>query len=265
MPILKSSIIKIIGSIKGVTFYYLNGKHISRKSSPPTKDQIYNDPRFATVRANNKEFGGASSCSKAICTGLQENVKTFKDSRLTSRLTGICRKIIQKGRGRPGQREANLFNHNQALLGFQLNKMQIFNQLYTAKPTISIDQDRTSINVKIAKSTKENLMKYPKSATHFQLIAAISIVSVHTWNEETKKYQPVYPESNALGASVVTIPLLCKIEHQNISLQINTPIASIPQEVAITVWIGISFRKMEENHQLIKLESTKAMECIAVV
>lgn len=259
----KQSLIKIIGTINGVSHYVSNGKPQSRKSSPPSKDQIYNDPRFASVRANNKEFGGGSRLSKAICTGLQANVKTFKDSRFTSRLTGICRKIIQKGSGIPGQREANLFNHPHALIGFQLQKTQIFNQIYTAKPTVATNNNRSIITVNIGKSSQTNLNKYPKSVTHFQLTAAITTVSAHTWHTEAQKYQPEHPESNALGTSVQTMPLLCKMEHQNIILQINTPITPINANVAITVWLGINFGS-EENNQFTPLQTPKAMECIAI-
>ena len=71
-----------------MTYYFLNGEYIARRSNPPTKDQIYNDPRFAPVRANTKEFGGASVLSKAIRTGLGENERMFKDIRFASRLSG---------------------------------------------------------------------------------------------------------------------------------------------------------------------------------
>src|SRR5690606_10011995 len=128
MPKIKS-IIKIVGTIKGMTYYFLNGEYIVRRSNPPTKDQIYNDPRFATVKANAIEFGGASIFSKAIRNGLGENERMFKDIRFASRLSGACRKIIQKGRGKLGEREASLYNMPEALIGFQLQKKQVFNRI----------------------------------------------------------------------------------------------------------------------------------------
>ncbi|MEH6762987.1 MAG: hypothetical protein V7655_00685 [Aequorivita antarctica] len=279
MPTRKSSVIKIIGTINGVSHYIAKGKPQTRKSSPPTKDQIYNDPRFASVRANNKEFGGASIISKAICTGLQANVKTFKDRRFTSRLTGICRKIIQKGGGSPGQREANLFNDPEALLGFQLHKNKIFSKIFTATPTIAVNDPQNTITVTIAKSTPNNLKQYPKTATHFSLTAAISTVSTHNWHQESQKYQPQHPEQNGLGTTVHTTPLLCKIEHQNIILQLPTPIKNDSHltsnysrlrsqdsrpKTAITIWLGISFGK-EENIEFRPFQTAKAMECIGVV
>jgi hypothetical protein len=44
--------ITITGYLNGISYYLENGKPRQRIPNPPTKEQIYNDPRFATVRAN---------------------------------------------------------------------------------------------------------------------------------------------------------------------------------------------------------------------
>ena len=263
MPKIKPRFIKIHGTLNGICMYPLNGVYIARKSSAPTKEQIKNDPRFATVKANTQEFGGASILSKAICTGLQHNVQSFKDSYFTSRLSGVCRKIIQKGSGGPGQREAHLLNHKQALLSFQLHKNYIFNQIFTAEPAILIYPERNLITVTIPKSTPNNLKYYPKSATHFTLTAAISLISAHNWHPESQKYHPKHPETNGLGATITTEPLLCKIEHQNIILELKNDYYSQPQGAATTVWLGITFGQ-KENNQFIPLQTARAMECIGI-
>ena len=242
----------------------LNGEYIQRKASPPTRDQIFNDPRFFSVKANVTEFAGANILSKAIYTGLQGNLKTFKDSYFTSRLTGCCRKIIQKGRGINGQREGDVFNSPEALIGFQLHKKQIFNQIYTAKIAVLVNSDRSLITLKIKNSSHLHLNKHPKSATHFKLTAALSLVSAIKCNPKTIKYQPVHPLLNALGNTVQTPPLECKMEHTEISLQLNTPTTKpLPSNVAITVWLGIHFGKIS-NNTFTPFITAKAMECIAV-
>src|SRR5690606_1126531 len=146
MPKIKS-IIRIVGTIKGMTYYFLKGKYIARRSNPPTKDQIYNDPRFATVRANTKEFGGASVLSKAIRNGLGENEKIFKVARFSTRLSCTFRKIIQKGNVKLGEREANLSNMPEALKGFQLHKTLIFNLIFPANPVVTTDQNKLLITI----------------------------------------------------------------------------------------------------------------------
>lgn len=276
MPKIKS-IIKIMGTIKGKTFYLLNGKYVSRKSNPPTKDQIYNDPRYAPVRANNKEFGGGSIVSKVIRNGLGQNEELFKDSRFSSRLTGACRKAIQKGSGNPGEREAHLANMPEALKGFQLQKMQIFNRIFPATPIIITDANQQFITISIPKV--KVVPTYEISGpTHFSLIAAVSTVSSHKWHRKSQKYQPIWPKANGLGAMASTEPLLCNRDHQNISLVVANPIKESPFQfpkvnlfsgavsnpIAITVWLGITFGRLEGNTYELK-KNPRAMECIAVL
>src|SRR5690606_27899339 len=257
------SLLRIIGTIKGITYYMLKGKYVARKANPPDREKIYNDPRFVTVKANCLEFGGASVLSKAICKGLKENVKIFKDSYFTSRLTGICRIIIQKGRGPNGTREADLFSLPQALIGFQLNKRKIFNQIYSAQPTVSINKFRNIINIKIVNSAGTDLKMNPKSATHCRLTAPISVVSAHKWHPGTQKYQPTNKAYNAIGATIHSSMLLCKIDHPEINLELIAP-KKIHKKVAISVWLGIQFGKEENNFNKPFL-NTKAMECIAIL
>lgn len=201
--------------------------------------------------------------SKAICTGLKENIKTFKDSYFTSRLTGVCRIIIQKGRGKKGSREADLFNQPETLIGLQLHKKQIFNQIYTANPTISFNRARNNIFIKIADSGIIHLNKYPKSATHFKLTAVISTVSPHKWHSKTQKYQPVFKTANALGETIYSPIVLCEMEHPEIILNLKTP-RRIPSKVAISLWLGIEFGK-EKDNLFTPFVTAKAMQCIGVI
>jgi hypothetical protein len=276
MPKIKS-IIKIVGTIKGMTYYFLNGEYIARRSNPPTKDQIYNDPRFAPVRANTKEFGGASVLSKAIRNALGENEKIFKDTRFASRLSGTCRKIIQKGRGKLGEREASLYNMPEALIGFQLQKKQVFNRIFPATPVVTTDQNKQLITISIPQ-LKVVPPKGKSNATHFQLLAAISTASAHKWHRKTQKYRATNPKSNSLGATVTTEALSCNIEYQNIQVVLSNPLKSNPfrfpkftlfkrnhiNPIAITVWLGITFGNMEGNTYH-PHNGIKAMECIAVL
>ena len=276
MPKIKS-IIKIVGTIKGMTYYFLNGEYVARRSNPPTKDQIYNDPRFASVRANTKEFGGASILSKAIRNGLGENEKMFKDIRFASRLSGTCRKIIQKGSGKMGEREANLSNMPETLKGFQLHKTQIFNRIFPANPVVTTDQNKQLITISIPK-VKVIPPKGKSRATHFMLIGAISTVSSYKWHRKTQKYRPISAKSNGLGAMATTESLSCNKLYPNIQLTLTNPIrpnsfpfpkfniftTNLSNSTAITVWLGITFGSMEGQTYSVHKKS-RAMECIALL
>ena len=271
------SVIRIVGTIKGVTYYFLHGQYLSRRSNPPTKEQINNDPRYAPVKANTNEFGGASIMSKAIRNGLGENEKFFKDTRFSSRLTGACRTIIQKGSGRLGEREANLANMPEALKGFQLQKLQNFNRIFPATPVTTINANKKLISISIPKVDLTQAIGISGKTTHFRLIASVSTVSSHKWHGKSQKYKPTRPKDNGLGAMSITEPLLCNSDYQSIDLIIANPVkqnffqflrinlfaSADSNPIAITVWLGITFGRMETNTYKLQTKPI-AMECIAV-
>ncbi len=261
----QTGIIRLKGTLNGICYYKLKTIYLKRRAKGPTKETIINDPAFAAVKANTQEFGGASTFSAAIRTGLQEQAITFKDSYMSSRLSGACCAIIKKGSGRPGERVANLFNAPSELIGFQLHKAQPFGQIYIAKPTISTDSTRTNIQIHIAHSTANHHQQQPQSATHFRLTAAISIVSNYQWSQESNAYGPVNPNHNGLGASVQSMPLVCQTDHQNIHFNIQNPIPTgLPNNVAITVWLGIQYGNTSAD-QFMAFNTSKAMECVGVL
>lgn len=259
----QKGIIKIKGTIQGLCYYKLNGKDIVRKASGPSKERINTDPAFVNVKANNQEFGAAVLMSKALIKGLGPTSKKFKDTYMQSRLTGVCRKIIQKGNGPLGQREVNLFNNPNELKEFQLNKTQSFCQIYTAQIKVTHNEQKSGITIVIPKSSKSHLNKLPKNASHFILTSAVSLVSSYEWVETAKAYRPLHPNQNGRGAITQSQLLLVNAEHQDIQMQVQVP-TYVPTKIALTVWLGINYLK-EVNGEFIELETVKAMECIAIL
>jgi hypothetical protein len=257
--------IKLKGTLNGICYYSLKGVYISRVAKGPSRERINTDPAFAKIKANNLEFGMGSKLSKAIRTGFLETTKQFQDTYMASRLSGVCRNIIQKGSGPLGKREAHIGNNPQALIGFQLNKQLVFNQIHTAKPVVTSHNNRRLITVTIPKSKVTHLHKQPKNATHFQLTCALSLVSNYQCQPDEETYKPVIPKQNALGISQQTPPLLCKIEHTNLQIQLQTPVTTeLQTNVSITVWLGIQYLKLNES-TVYTYKNVKAMQCIAIL
>ncbi|MBD0822735.1 hypothetical protein [Aestuariibaculum marinum] len=261
----QNGIIKLKGVFNGVSYYKLNGVYVARKAVGPSKERINSDPAFIKVKANNQEFAAASMLSKALRAGLGNNAKYFKDTYMASRLTGCCLKIVQKGSGNLGQREANIHNNTTALIGFQLNKDLVFNKLISVKPIVTNNSKRTRVSINIPKITAKTHKKLPKNHTHVQLTAALSVVSNYVWQSDLNTYIPEFPAINALGSAQQSHKLLCKIEHKNINLNLESPVNnSIPKQVAVMVWLGITYFQKLDN-QFIPQQTAKAMVCVAVV
>lgn len=258
----QTGIIKLKGTLNGVCYYPLKGMYIKRKATGPSKERILTDPAFAKVRTNNLEFGLASRLSKAIRTGILETTKQFQDPTMASRLTSICHKIIQEGSGTPGKREVNLANNPKALIGFKLNNKHALDTIYSAKPIITSHKNRQIITLSIPKSSKCHLKRIPKSATHFQLIAALSVVSNYKCRPNQKTYRPVTPKHNALGTTQKTQPLVCKIEHDNLQFKLETPVKSaVSKHASLVVWFGIQFLK-QANTRFCPLKTRQVMQCV---
>ena len=259
----QKGIIKLKGTLQGFCHYKLNGRHIVRKASGPSRERINTDPAFANVKANNQEFAGAVLLSKAIRIGLGEVAVKFKDPYMASRLTGTCRSVIQQGNGVLGKREANLLNLPNKLIGFELNKSQPFKQIYTATTKVECSTDRTEITINIPQSIEASVNRKPKNALHFKLTGAISCVSVYQWQKNTPGYCPLYPKRDGLGKVSCSKPLQINKEHQNIQIKLQM-LDPMPPYLAITVWLGITFGKTIENN-FKPMETSKAMQCIAIL
>ena len=258
----QKGIIKLKGTLDKLCYYQLNGKNIVRRASGPSKERINTDPAFAAVKANNQEFAGAVMLSKSIQKALASVANKFRDSFMHSRLTGTCRKIIQKGNGELGQREVNIKRNPEALLHFNLNKGVTLNQLYTSEVEVSLDEITNKIALNIPISLPANLKKKPKGATHFKLIWVIGMVSPFEWDEKQKNYVALHPNFNGLEKVIPYQPLLTHENHENIRLEIDKP-TKMPLEITMIIWLGISYLE-EVNNTLIELETPKAMQCIHV-
>lgn len=178
----QKGIIKIKGTLNGLCYYKLNGVDIVRRATGPSKERIQNDPAFVKVKGNNQEFTAAVYLAKSMIMGLGPLAKAFKDSYMQSRLTGVCRKIIQKGAGIQGQRDANLLNNAESLIGFQLHKEKPLNKRITATPQITTNAERNLVTITIQKEVYKKLMNFTRKDKVFKLTAVLCWVSPHQWN-----------------------------------------------------------------------------------
>ncbi|MAZ28458.1 MAG: hypothetical protein CL868_15445 [Cytophagaceae bacterium] len=264
-----SNIGAFTGTIDGITYYTLNGKRVCRKASAPTRDQIQQDPRFAAVKKNNSEFGGASTYARAIRSGLGKYVDTFKDHSFHSRLTSCCQKIIKKGRGEHGQRTINVLNYPEALIGFPLNTKNAILEKLAFLPELQT----TVKGIKISWSGmgKINLDKPPNNASHYVLIALINSVPGYAYHKRDKKYIPTRTLPRDAMSAAASPPL--KLSGISRDIEIFLPFPKDvriqeenhenPDKMAHTIWLGIQYGQ-QINAVFHPLETGKSMQCLAV-
>jgi hypothetical protein len=83
----QTGIIKLKGTIGGISFYKTSDGHLAREKGGVDKNRIQNDPAFQRTRENGSEFGRAGKGGKVLRNAIRILLQNAKDKRVVSRLT----------------------------------------------------------------------------------------------------------------------------------------------------------------------------------
>ena len=81
----QTGIIKLKGTIGGISFYKTSDGHLAREKGGPDANRIANDPAFQRTRENGSEFGRAGKGGKLLRIALRNMMQNASDKRVTSR------------------------------------------------------------------------------------------------------------------------------------------------------------------------------------
>jgi len=88
----QKGILKIEGTMSGMTFYKKDGQFLVKEKSHISADKIAKDSAFARTRENNSEFGAAG---KMLRDSLRSMMLNAADSLVTSRVTQLMFKELK--------------------------------------------------------------------------------------------------------------------------------------------------------------------------
>ena len=91
----QTGIIKLKGTIGGISFYKTSDGHLAREKGGVDGNRIANDPAFQRTRENGSEFGRAGKGGKLLRNAIRILLQNAKDKRVTSRLTKDLLAIIK--------------------------------------------------------------------------------------------------------------------------------------------------------------------------
>lgn len=238
----QKGLIKLVGTIGGVTFYNSDGEYLARMAGGPTKERIQNDPSFVRTRENNVEFGGAAKVGKAFRTALSGVLQTMAGRRLTGQLTKLFKSINLKGVGVRGKRPFTLTANKNMIKGLDLDKKLSLTSVFSAPFTVSANDDRNEVSFSIASFTPSNLIDAPSGATHFKIVGAIGLVSNYHFNDETGSYEPEVPEEDSLGVVIGSTVRSLEANSNAINLTATIPDGILPDDaVSVIACLGIEF------------------------
>ena len=108
------------GRLGDFVVYQLNGKTVMRRIGKVSGKKYKEGASFERMRQNRQEFGLAVQLSKQIYGIPRRKSLQLFGPQFSGRLHGAFRKLIQKGRGAPGERSFET-DYLESLDGFPLN------------------------------------------------------------------------------------------------------------------------------------------------
>ena len=260
----QTSIIKLKGTLSGISFYKSEGQYLARVANGPTKEQIDSDINFQRTRENNAEFGGSATVSKTLRLSLIAALQSVADSRVVSRLTKLFKEINTKGLGVRGQRAITLSDNKSMLLGFEFNRFTRFSSVFNGTYEMMNNNERTSSNVFFTGMIPQLSLRPPQGATHFRLVLATGTVSDYLYDSGSKKYEPIEALQNGLSGINYSGILPINNTPQTLTLSTALPFSDpLDEEVSVVECLGIDFFQ-QVNGEFYLLAQGNALKVINV-
>lgn len=168
----QKGIIKLDGTIGGITFYKSKDGYLAREKGGVSADKIANDPAFQRTRENGAEFGRAGKAGKVLRTSLRALLQNASDSRMVSRLTTEMLKVVQADTTNTrGQRNV-IDGEAELLQGFEFNINGKLGTTLYAPFTAAIDRVSGALTVDIPAFVPIHMLAAPGGSTHYKIISA---------------------------------------------------------------------------------------------
>lgn len=168
----QKSIIKLDGTIGGITFYKSKDGYLAKEKGGVPADRIRNDPAFQRTRENGAEFGRAGKAGKVLRNSIRQLLQNSSDGRMVSRLTKEMVKVIQMDAINPRGARNVIDGEAELLLGFDFNiNGKLGNTLY-APWEKTLDRATGDAGITFQPFKPINMIAAPGGTTHFKITAA---------------------------------------------------------------------------------------------
>jgi hypothetical protein len=259
-------LIKIKGSIGGMTFYYSDGENRIKLTNGPDRDRIMRDPAFKCTRENMCEFGGAATAGKAFRKAFTGVAKLTGDRYFGARVLGLLRLINIMCPGIRGKRSFDFASFPEFLKDLEFNKKESLGSVFFApheKPSFNANRDVVTLNIPVFDT--DVYINAPKGSTHFRILLACGVLSNYVFDDGIEKYVPMDSDYDGINASALSNPLLLGGSTSGvITLVTDFGVgAALPSTVVVMAAVGIVFYQ-EINGQFYVLASNNAMHIDAV-
>ncbi|MBP7715625.1 MAG: hypothetical protein KA192_13110 [Bacteroidia bacterium] len=167
----QKGIIKLDGTIGGITFYKSQDGYLAREKGGVSADKIANDPNFQRTRENGEEFGRAGKAGKLLRNAIRAMLQNASDSRMVSRLTAEMVKVIQEDFTNVRGLRNVIDGEAELLEGFEFNISGKLGTTIYAPFTATIDRVAGTLTANIPAFVPINMIAAPGGSTHFKIVS----------------------------------------------------------------------------------------------
>ncbi|MBK6990334.1 MAG: hypothetical protein IPH34_00225 [Chitinophagaceae bacterium] len=167
----QKGIIKLDGTIGGITFYKSQDGYLAREKGGVSADKIANDPNFQRTRENGEEFGRAGKAGKLLRNAIRAMLQNASDSRMVSRLTAEMVKVIQEDVTNVRGLRNVIDGEAELLEGFEFNIAGKLGTTIYAPFTATIDRVAGTLTANIPAFVPINMIAGPGGSTHFKIVS----------------------------------------------------------------------------------------------
>ena len=170
----QTGIIKLKGTIGGISFYKTADGHLAREKGGVDKNRIQNDPAFQRTRENGSEFGRAGKGGKVLRNAIRVLLQNAKDKRVVSRLTktlvAVTKTDVVNERGSRTLQDGNL----SLLESFEFNLNGKLGATLFAASTKAFDRVTGDATLDLAAFSPTIRIAAPAGTTHFKIVMGAS-------------------------------------------------------------------------------------------
>jgi len=170
----QTGIIKLKGTIGGISFYKTSDGHLAREKGGVDKNRIQNDPAFQRTRENGSEFGRAGKGGKVLRNAIRVLLQNAKDKRVVSLLTktlvAVTKTDVVNERGSRTLQDGNL----SLLESFEFNLNGKLGATLFAAYTKAFDRVSSDATLDLAAFSPVVRIAAPAGTTHFKVVMGTS-------------------------------------------------------------------------------------------
>ena len=170
----QTGIIKLKGTIGGISFYKTSDGHLAREKGGVDKNRIQNDPAFQRTRENGSEFGRAGKGGKVLRNAIRLLLQNAKDKRVVSRLTktlvAVTKTDVVNERGLRTLQDGNLG----LLEGFEFNLNGKLGATLFAPFAKAFDRVTGEATLDLVAFSPVVRIAAPAGTTHFKLVMGVA-------------------------------------------------------------------------------------------